>query len=130
MRTLWARCDLAVIVRLLRSSCLFSGRLFGGQAVDEDAALGGEILGEIDEALMVREENDLRLCCDLGEDLEGSAGAGVVEADEDVVDNERQGLVLTPSLLQGREAEGEVELVAAALAHALDGDLLALRSDT
>ena len=60
------------------------------QVVLAAEGVGDGLAGEFDEVGVVGEEEDLGSRAEFGEDGEGGAGAGVVEADEDVIDYEGQ----------------------------------------
>jgi len=76
--------------------------------------LGRGLLGEIDEVVVVGEDEDLGFLAEFFEDGEEGAGAVVVEGDQEVVEDQRDGRVFIEMEIDGGEAEGEVELVGSA----------------
>ena len=69
---------------------------------------------------MVSEKQDLGTDRQLCEDFEANPGTIVVKADENVVDDKGHWLPLTQMLLEGSEAERQVELITGAVAHPSD----------
>ena len=74
---------------------------------------------------MVGEEENLGALREVGEGAEGGGGAGVVELDQKVVDDQGEGIVAVEGGFEGGEAEREIELVGGAEAHAGDAHRLA-----
>ena len=74
---------------------------------------------------MMGEEHALRRASHIRQDPQPMGGAGVVETGEKIVGDEGRRLGPTGVILHIGEAQGEIELIARALAEAPDGDLLA-----
>src|SRR4051794_5870103 len=72
---------------------------------------------------VMREEDDLGLLSNFGEDLEAGSRAVIVEVDEQVVNDQRQRLRAIDLLLDRGESERQVKLVTRSLAHPVNRDL-------
>lgn len=76
---------------------------------------------------MVCEEQHLCLGAQLAEHLEGRHGTIVIELNEQVIDDDRKRPTSLDVLLDGRESQGEKQLVARSLAHTRDWDARCVR---
>ncbi len=76
---------------------------------------------------MVCEEQHLCLGAQLAEHLESCHGTIVIELNKQVIDNDRKRTASLNVLLDGRESQGEEQLVARSLAHARDWDARCVR---
>ena len=79
--------------------------------------IGDGLAGEFDEVRMVGEEEHLGPGAKLGKDREGGAGAGVVEAHENVVHHEGERVAQLHLAFEGGDPERQIKLVAGAFAH-------------
>ena len=71
---------------------------------------------QLDEMLVMRKKKDLSAFRKLRELRQDGSGPGVIESDEQVVENERHRLVIFKMTIQRGDAEREIELIACALA--------------
>ena len=88
----------------------------GLEFVDFQEGVGDGLLRQLDEAPVMGEEEDLLGVGDGAEGLERRLGSGIVEGEEDVINDERHRLVRVHVVLERGEPKAEVELVAGAVA--------------
>jgi len=105
-------------------SCMAARVVSAGEMVLAAEGIGNRLAGEFDEMRVVGEEENLGPGAKFGEDRQGGPGAGVVEADENVVQYEGQRIAQLHLAFQGGDPERQIKLVACALAHAADFHLL------
>lgn len=101
----------------------------GSERIEGEAAGRQGVAGKVHEMAVVGQQQDLRLPGEVRENGEGAGGAIVVEMDEQVVEDYGHGRVVVEELLQARDAEREVELVAGPVAHAVGEDSGSIRAD-
>src|SRR5262249_22224887 len=89
-----------------------------------DELVWGDILGQVDDVRVVGEDQNLRAPGELGQDGERGTGAVVVELDQYVIDNQRQGLVAEKERFDSGEPQSQVKLVGRAVAHPIESDHL------
>ena len=83
------------------------------KAHDADGARFEAVLRDLDDTLVVGEQQHLGPAAELAEHADRRRRAAVVEVHEDVVEHHRQGLgERTELVLDPRDAQGEIELVA------------------
>src|SRR5271166_2154917 len=100
------------------------GRL-GSEFQDRRAVLRDERRRRGLEAAMVGEQKHLCRSPEFSQKAERRRAAVVVEMDQQIVGDERQRLGGFGVMLDAGDAEGEIELIANAVAHQLDGNLFA-----
>ena len=79
-------------------------------------------MGHGDQVLVVGEEDDLGPARQIGKRAQRGRGPRVVEVQQDVVDDEGDRLVALEPVLDAGDPQGQVELVAGAVAHGFQAD--------
>ena len=90
------------------------------QLMSINSCLRFELSCQLKDPPVVSEKQDLGTGCKLREDLETDPCAVVVKAYENVVDDKGHRLPLAQMLLEGGEAERQVELIPGSVAHPID----------
>ena len=90
------------------------------QLMAKNTGLCFELSCQLKDPPVVSEKQDLGTDRQLRENLEADPGTMVVKADENVVDDKGHRLTLTQMLLEGSEAQRQVELIPGPVAHSID----------
>ena len=72
-------------------------------------------MSQVDEMLVVREQENLRLVREARDASQGCRGATVVKIDQDVVDDERHRLAIGQMPLNAGQSKSQEELVSGAI---------------
>ena len=90
------------------------------QLMGKDSGLWLDLSCQLNNPSVVSEKQDLGTDRQLRENLEADPGTMVVKADKNVVDDKGHRLTLTQMLLEGSEAQRQVELIPGPVAHSFD----------
>ena len=90
------------------------------QLMGKNSGLCLDLSCQLKDPPVVSEKQNLGADRQLRENLEADPGAMVVKADENVVDDKRHRLPLAQMLLEGSEAQRQVELIPGPVAHSFD----------
>ena len=93
------------------------------QLMAKNSCLGFELSCQLKDPAVMSKKQDLSTGRQFRENLKADLGAIVVKAYENVVDDKGHRFSLTQMLLEGSEAERQVELVSGSVAHTPDSYL-------